>query len=74
MQINRLLDEQVKNRLSDENFVVNNQDVMNFYLEDDGPFVHGASNTITPNNVEYGDMLLDDHPERDDMPDELLDK
>jgi Reverse transcriptase (RNA-dependent DNA polymerase) len=72
VQINQF-DEQVEDRLTDENFVVDDQNVTNFYLEDDA-FVEGTPNMVTPDDVEYDDMLTEERPERDEMSDELTDK
>jgi hypothetical protein len=73
LQINQF-DEQVENRLNDENFVVDDQNITNFYLEDEETLVDVASHMITPDDVEYDDMLTEERPDRDDMSDELADK
>ena len=72
MQINQF-DEQVENRLNDANFVVDDQNVANFYLEDDA-FVDGTPHMVLPDDTEYDDMIIDERPERDEMSDELTDK
>jgi hypothetical protein len=64
---------QVENRLNDENFVVDDQNVANFYLEDDA-YNDGTPNMVAPDDVEYGDMLVEERLERDEMSDELADK
>jgi hypothetical protein len=74
MQIDEF-DQRVEERLNDDNFIVDDENVTNFYLEDEveASELMGV-NLVTPNDGEYDDMIATDRPERDDITDELSDK
>jgi hypothetical protein len=73
MQVNQF-DEQIEDRLNDDNFVVNDENVANFFLEDETLIDHVPNGMVTPDDTDYDDMLVDDKPERDELPDDLTDK
>ena len=73
MQVNQF-DEQIEDRLNDDNFVVNDENVANFFLEDETLIDHVPNGMVTPADTDYDDMLVDDKPERDELPDDLTDK
>ena len=72
-QINRF-DQAVDERLDDANFVIDDPNLTNYYIDDEDPNDELVPNMVVPDDAEYDDMLLDDRTERDDLTEELIDK
>ena len=75
MQIERF-DQQVEQRLNDDNFIIDDPNLTGFYMEDEygGPDGELADAGLSPTDDEYGDMMLDERPDDDELSDELMDK
>jgi hypothetical protein len=71
-QINRY-DQAVDERLDNANFVIDEPNLANFYIDDEDPNDE-LPNMVVPDDAEYDNMLVDDKPERDDLTEELVDK
>jgi hypothetical protein len=64
-------DEQVEQRLSNENFVMEDRNVARFYIEDEvTEHLHGLNHPCK--DADYSDTITEDYPEENDIKDKPM--